>query len=107
MLKDKSVPKKRTKGKSRSVKFQEMPTTCRSYAVRQFISNDFTSQNLRLEAFATLSLSQVKNLQMLHEDRQLSVESVQLINEYVKDLDPRNDHSEPISAGYIFYLFFY
>ena len=51
------------------------------------------SQNLRLEAFATLLLSQVKYLQMLYEDRQLSDESVQLINEYVKDF-PGNNHLE-------------
>ena len=51
------------------------------------------SQNLRLEDLATLSLSQVKNLKMLYEDKQLSDESVQLINGYVTDF-PRNYDSE-------------
>ena len=56
--------------------------------VREFISNASASeviqiQNLKLEALSTLSLCQVKYLQLMYEDRQLSTEAVNLISEYL------------------------
>lgn len=55
--------------------------------VWEFISNASASeviqiQNLKFEALSTLSLSQVKYLQLMYEDRQLSTEAVNLISEY-------------------------
>ena len=54
--------------------------------VREFISNASPSeeiqiQNLKSEALSTLSLCQVKYLQLMYEDRQLSTEAVNLISE--------------------------
>ena len=56
--------------------------------VREFISNASASeviqiQNLKLEVLSTLSLCQVKYLQLMHEDRQLSTEAVNLISQYI------------------------
>ena len=72
--------------------------------VREFISNASASeviqiQNLKLEVLSTLSLCQVKYLQLMHEDRQLSTEAVNLISEYV-DSFPRNENTnlEPDNA---------
>ena len=65
--------------------------------VREFISNASASeviqiQNLKLEVLSTLSLCQVKYLQLMHEDRQLSTEAVNLISEYVDNF-PRNENT--------------
>ena len=65
--------------------------------VREFISNASASeviqiQNLKLEAPSTLSLCQVKYLQILYEDRQPSTEAVDLISEYVDNF-PRNQNT--------------
>ena len=54
--------------------------------MREFISNASPSeeiqiQNLKLEANSTLSLCQVKYLQLMYEDRQLSTAAVNLISE--------------------------
>ena len=72
--------------------------------VREFISNASASeviqiQNLKLEALSTLSLCQVKYLQLMYEDRQLSTEAVNLISEYVDNF-PRNENTnlEPDNA---------
>lgn len=69
--------------------------------VREFISNACASeiiqiQKLKLKALPTLSLSQVKYLQLMHEDRELSTEAVNLISEYVNNF-PRieNTNLEP------------
>ena len=55
-----------------------------------------------MEALSTLPLCQVKYLQLMYEDRQLSTEAVNLISEYVDnfprkgntDLEPDNAHDE-------------
>jgi len=67
--------------------------------VREFISNASASeviqiQNLKLEALSTLSLCQVKYLQLiyLYEDRQLSTEAVNLISEHVDNF-PRKENT--------------
>ena len=65
--------------------------------VREFISNASASeviqiQNLKLEVLSTLSLCQVKYLQLMHEDRQLSTEAVNLISEYVDNF-PRKENT--------------
>ena len=65
--------------------------------VREFISNASPSeeiqiQNLKLEALSTLSLCQVKYLQLMYEDRQLYTEAVNLISEYVDNF-PRKGNS--------------
>ena len=65
--------------------------------VREFISNASASeviqiQNLKLEAPSTLSLCQVKYLQIMYEDRQPSTEAVNLISEYVDNF-PRNENT--------------
>ena len=72
--------------------------------VREFISNASASeviqiQNLKLEVLSTLSLCQVKYLQLMHEDRQLSTEAVNLISEYVDNF-PRKENTnlEPDNA---------
>ena len=78
--------------------------------VREFISNASASeviqiQNLKLEVLSTLSLCQVKYLQLMHEDRQLSTEAVNLISEYVDNfprkenanLEPDNAHDDDSS----------
>ena len=72
--------------------------------VREFISNASASeviqiQNLKLEALSTLSLCQVKYLQIMYEDRQPSTEAVNLISEYVDNF-PRNENTnlEPGNA---------
>ena len=72
--------------------------------VREFISNASASeviqiQNLKLEALSTLSLCQVKYLQLMHEDWQLSTEAVNLISEYVDNF-PRKENTnlEPDNA---------
>ena len=72
--------------------------------VREFISNASASeviqiQNLKLEALSTLSLCQVKYLQLMYEDRQLSTEAVNLISEYVDNF-PRKENTnlEPDNA---------
>ena len=72
--------------------------------VREFISNASASeviqiQNLKLEALSTLSLCQVKYLQIMYEDRQLSTEAVNLISEYVDNF-PRKENTnlEPDNA---------
>ena len=72
--------------------------------VREFISNASASeliqiQNLKLEVLSTLSLCQVKYLQLMHQDRQLSTEAVNLISEYVDNF-PRNENTnlEPDNA---------
>ena len=72
--------------------------------MREFISNASASegiqiQNLKLEALSTLSLSQVKYLQLMYEDRQLSTEAVNLISEYVDNF-PRKENTnlEPDNA---------
>ena len=74
--------------------------------VREFISNASASeviqiQNLKLEALSTLSLCQVKHLQLMYEDRQLSTEAVNLISEYVDNF-PRKENTnlEPDNAHY-------
>ena len=56
-------------------------------------------QNLKLEALSTLSLYQVKYLQLMYEDRQLSTEAVNLISEYVDNF-PRKENTnlEPDNA---------
>ena len=72
--------------------------------VREFISNASASeviqiQNLKLEALSTLSLCQVKYLQLMYEDRQLSTESVNLISEYVDNFPRKqNTNLEPDNA---------
>ena len=63
--------------------------------MREFISNSSTStviqsQNLKLEALAILSLSQVKYLQLMYEDGQLSDESTHLISDYIENF-PRKE----------------
>ena len=72
--------------------------------MREFISNASASgviqiQNLKLEVLSTLSLCQVKYLQLMHQDRQLSTEAVNLISEYVDNF-PRNENTnlEPDNA---------
>ena len=72
--------------------------------VREFISTAsayeaIQIQNLKLEALSTLSLSQVKYLQLMYEDRQLSTEAVNLISEYVDNF-PRKENTnlEPDNA---------
>ena len=65
--------------------------------VREFISNASASeviqiQILKLEALSTLSLCQVKYLQIMYEDRQLSTKAVNLISEYVDNF-PRNENT--------------
>ena len=72
--------------------------------VREFISNASASeviqiQNLKLEGLSTLSLCQVKYLQLMYEDRQLSTEAVNLISEYVDNF-PRKENTnlEPDNA---------
>ena len=72
--------------------------------VQDFISNASASeviqiQNLKLEALSTLSLCQVKYLQLMYEDRQLSTEAVNLISEYVDNF-PRKENTnlEPDNA---------
>ena len=72
--------------------------------LREFISNASASeviqiQNLKLEALSTLSLCQVKYLQLMYEDRQLSTEAVNLISEYVDNF-PRKENTnlEPDNA---------
>ena len=72
--------------------------------VREFISNASASeviqiQNLKLEVLSTLSLCQVKYLQLMYEDRQLSTEAVNLISEYVDNF-PRKENTnlEPDNA---------
>ena len=65
--------------------------------VREFISNASASeviqiQNLKLEALSTLSLCQVKYLQLMYEDRQLSTEAVNLISEYVDNFPKKRKH---------------
>ena len=55
-----------------------------------------------MEALSTLSLCQVKHLQLIYEDRQLSTEAVNLISEYIDnfprkentDLEPDNAHDD-------------
>ena len=80
--------------------------------VREFISNASASaseviqiQNLKLEVLSTLSLCQVKYLQLMYEERQLSTEAVNLISEYVDNfprkesinLEPDNAHDGDIN----------
>ena len=52
-----------------------------------------------MEALSTLSLCQVKYLQLMYEDRQLSTEAVNLISEYVDNF-PRKENTnlEPDNA---------
>ena len=72
--------------------------------VREFISNASASeviqiQNLKLEALSTLSLCQVKYLQLMYEDWQLSTEAVNLISEYVDNFPRKqNTNLEPDNA---------
>lgn len=54
--------------------------------VRELILNAFPSleiqiQNLKLEALSTVSLCQIKHLQHMYEDKQLSTEAVNLISD--------------------------
>ena len=72
--------------------------------VREFISNASASeviqiQNLKLEALSTLSLCQVKYLQLMYEDKKSSPEAVNLITEYVDNF-PRKENTnlEPDNA---------
>ena len=65
--------------------------------VRAFISNASSSeiiqsQNLNLEALATISLPQVKYLHLMYEDGQLSDESVHLISEYIENFPRKESH---------------
>ena len=72
--------------------------------MREFISNASPSeeiqiQNLKLEALSTLSLCQVKYLQLMYEDRQLSTEALNLISEYVDNFPRKgNSNLEPDNA---------
>ena len=102
MQKPKSVLRKRTEGKPKDGKFREIAANIQK--VREFISNASASeviqiQNLKLEVLSTLSLCQVKYLQLMYEDRQLSTEAVNLISEYVDNF-PRNENTnlEPDNA---------
>ena len=68
MQKPKSILRKRTEGKPKEGKFRT-----NIQKVREFISNASASeviqiQNLKLEALSTLSLCQVKYLQLMYED---------------------------------------
>ena len=68
--------------------------------MREFISSEVIQiQNVKLEALSTLSLWQVKYLQRMYEDRQLSTEAVNLISEYVDNF-PRKENTnlEPDNA---------
>ena len=72
--------------------------------VREFISNASASeviqiQNLKLEALSTLSLCQVKYLQLMYEDRQVFTEAVNFISEYVDNFPKKeNTNLEPDNA---------
>ena len=72
--------------------------------MREFISNASASeviqiQNLKLEVLSTLSLCQVKYLQLMSEERQLSTEAVNLISECADNF-PRKENAnlEPDNA---------
>ena len=98
--KKRSQKKNRRKAKRRKVSRK----AANIQKVREFISNASASeviqiQNLKLEALSTLSLCQVKYLQLMYEDRQLSTEAVNLICEYVDNF-PRKENTnlEPDNA---------
>ena len=93
MQNQKSVLKKRTEEKPK--KRKDSRKEIKIQKVREFILNSSTpkviqSQNLKLEALAMLSLSQVKYLQLMYEDGQLSDESTHLISDYIENF-PRKE----------------
>ena len=96
--------KRSQKENRRKAKRRKVSRKSANVQVREFISNASASgviqiQNLKLEVLSTLSLCQVKYLQLMHEDRQLSTEAVNLIGEYVDNF-PRNENTnlEPDNA---------
>ena len=99
----KYTPKVNAKSKKRSQKENRRKAKKRKDSTKkiniqkvlEFISNSSTSkviqsQNLKLEALAMLSLSQVKYLQLMYEDGQLSDESTHLISDYIEKVYLRN-----------------
>ena len=99
----KYTPKVNAKSKKRSQKENRRKAKKRKDSrkdiniqkVREFISNSsnlkvIQSQNLKLEALAMLSLSQVKNLQLMYEDGQRSDEPTHLISDYIENF-PRKE----------------